>query len=509
MSTPIDCATDSGLPMGRRTFVKSVSAAGIGFAMGSSAAETSAQSKPATRTDAAEAGGQRKYAIVGVGGRSSMYQGAVEGRYKAHAQLVGLCDSNPGRLELAQRKSKERGATPPPAYPPADFEKMLAETGAQTVIVTTMDSAHHEYIIRAMNAGCDVVTEKPMTTTAEKCQQILDARAKTGMRCRVTFNYRYSPPRTQLKDILMSGEIGDILSVDFHWLLNTHHGADYFRRWHATKQNSGGLMVHKATHHFDLVNWLIGGVPEEVFAVGKREFYTPKTAKRMGLTGAHERCLTCPEKEKCGFYLDLAANKSLKELYLDNEKHDGYFRDQCVWREAPDDHDIEDTMNVLVRYDNNVTLAYSLNAFNAWEGYTIAFNGTKGRLEQRAVESIDTGEADGGKKDAISKGITTVIIPLRGPARNIESWSGEGGHGGGDELMLDELFLASPPADKYLRASDERGGAASILIGIAANRCFQTGQRVAIGDLVTGLKSPEHAPMPSHDAPVPMPKRRA
>jgi predicted dehydrogenase len=282
--------------------------------------------------------------------------------------------------------------------------------------------------------------------------------AKTGKNLRVTFNYRYSPPRTQVKDILMSGEIGDILSVDFHWLLNTFHGADYFRRWHATKKNSGGLMVHKATHHFDLVNWWIAGVPQEVFAAGKREFYTPTMARRMGLQGAHDRCLTCTEKDKCGFYMNLAANKGLKELYLDNEKHDGYFRDQCVWRHEKDDHNIEDTMNVIVRYDNNVTMAYSLNAFNAWEGYTIAFNGTKGRLEHSAVESIYVSGTDTVQGGIIPQGIKTTVIPIRGRARAIEPWTGEGGHGGGDKVMLDELFTPNAPSDKYRRASDERGG---------------------------------------------------
>jgi predicted dehydrogenase len=421
---------------------------------------------------------------------------------------VGICDINPGRLDLARRQSQERGAKPPPAYAPADFEKMLKENDVQTCIVTTVDQFHNEYIVRALSAGVDVVTEKPMTTTAEKCQQIFDAKAKTGKKIRVTFNYRYSPPRTQVKDILMSGEIGDILSVDFHWLLNTHHGADYFRRWHATKKNSGGLMVHKATHHFDLVNWWIAGVPQEVFAVGKREFYTPTMARRMGLQGAHERCLTCPEKDKCGFYMDLAASKGLKELYLDNEKHDGYFRDQCVWRQATDDHNIEDTMNVIVRYDNNITLSYSLNAFNAWEGYTIAFNGTKGRLEHSTVEQIYVNGTDTVQGAIMEEGIKTTVIPIRGPARSIKPWTGEGGHGGGDKVMLDELFTSNAPPDKYLRASDERGGAASCLIGIAANKAFQTGQRVAINDLVSGLKAPDYAPMPSHTDPVPMPPKR-
>ena len=85
-------------------------------------------------------------------------------------------------------------------------------------------------------------------------------------------------------------------------------------------------------------------------------------AKRFGLQGAHERCLTCPEKDKCGFYLDLKSNASLKALYLDNEKHDGYFRDRCVWG---DDIDIEDTLSVTVRYRGGAQLAYSLIAHGA------------------------------------------------------------------------------------------------------------------------------------------------
>jgi hypothetical protein len=73
--------------------------------------------------------------------------------------------------------------------------------------------------------------------------------------------------------------------------------------------------------------------------------------------------------------------------------------------------------------------------------------------------------------------------------------------------MLDELFLPQPPADKYLRAADERAGAYSMLIGASANRCFATGQPVDVTRLVTGLKRPEYAPMPSATGPLPMPAR--
>lgn len=434
-----------------------------------------------------------------------MFRDAILDQYTEHAEVVGLCDSNPGRLALSVRQTREKYGLTLPTYGPEGFEQMLRENGADVVIVTTMDSAHDDYIVRGLEAGCDVITEKPMTTTAAKCQRILDAQRRTGRHVRVTFNYRYSPPRTQVKDLLMQGAIGDVLSVDFNWLLNTHHGADYFRRWHGQKEFSGGLMLHKATHHFDLVNWWLSAVPVRVMANGKREFYTPEMARRFGLRSHHERCHTCPEADACGFFFSLADNPGLKALYLDQEKHDGYHRDQCVWNPRIN---IEDTMNVIVDYDTGTTLSYSLNAFNAWEGYQIAFNGTQGRIEHSIAEQVYVSGTDTVQGGIQSGGTRTRLIPLRGEPRDLEPWSGEGSHGGGDKLLLDDLFLPNPPEDKWLRASDHRGGAASILIGIAANRCIETGQPVRIADLVDGFEPPLYPPMPARDASLPMPPRR-
>ncbi|MDO8541243.1 MAG: Gfo/Idh/MocA family oxidoreductase [Opitutaceae bacterium] len=447
---------------------------------------------------------RRRYAMVGLGSRHELYQDAIEKTYARWAELVGICDSNAGRIDLTQRRSRRNGAPVPVGYRPQDFGRMLREQRPDVVIVTSSDITHHEYITGAMEAGCDVVTEKPMTIDAAKCRQILETRKRTGRTCRVTFNYRYSPARSQVKELLMSGAIGDVLSLDFHWLLNTHHGADYFRRWHAERRNSGGLFVHKATHHFDLVHWWLGAAPVTVMASGKREFYTPQTARRMGLSGPHHRCRTCPEKDRCGFYLDLGASRHLRELYLECEQHDGYERDRCVWRP---EIDIEDTMNALVTYDSGATLSYSLNAFNAWEGYTVAFNGTKGRLEHGIVEAVYVNGAETQPANVGQAGVKTRVIPLRGAPVDIEPWSAEGEHGGGDRLMLEDIFLPDPPPDKYRRAADERAGAYSILVGIAANRSMETGARVRLADLLPKLPAPDYPPIPDRTDPVPMPAK--
>lgn len=470
----------------RRTVLKSAGAVALGLA-----------------STAYAAAPRKRFAVVGVGSRSRMYTQAITGKFRDANEVVAVSDNNAGRAALAVKTIAATGASKPKAYSAADFDRMIRETQPHTVIVTSPDATHNDYIVRALDAGCDVITEKPMTTTPEKAQSILDACKRSGRHVRVTFNYRYSPPRTQIKDMLMSGEIGEVLSVDFNWLLNTVHGADYFRRWHSNKDVSGGLMIHKATHHFDLVNWWLGAQPESVVAVGKREFYTPEMARRMGLRSHHERCRTCPEKSACTFYFDLAADPGLKALYLDHEQHDGYFRDQCVWRP---EISIEDTMNVVVRYDTGTTLSYSLNAFNSWEGYRIAFNGTKGRIEHSIVEQAGVAGADETQGKIKDDGVTTRIIPLRGGPREIEPWTGTGGHGGGDDVMLTEIFGDAPP-DKYKRASDERGGAYSMLVGAAANQCFKTGQAVRIDQLVTGLTPPERAPMPSRTASLPMPMK--
>lgn len=446
---------------------------------------------------------RKRYAIVGVGARSRMFQDAIFTTFKDNAQLVAVCDANPARLDYARSRASAAGAPAPRAFAADAFDAMLAETRPDALIVATIDATHDAYIARALAAGLDVLTEKPMTTTPEKTQRVLDACAAANKHIRVTFNYRYSPPTTQLKDILMSGAIGDVLSVEFAWLLNTSHGADYFRRWHGAKANSGGLAVHKATHHFDLVNWWLSAAPESVRASGRRAFYTPATARRLGLSGPHERCATCPEAALCPLYFDLSADPAFKAMYADAEKHDGYFRDRCVWRE---DLDIEDTLDVAVGYDTGAMLSYSLCASAAWEGFQVAFNGVAGRLEHRFVEQTYATGARAGEAIMVDGGHTTRLIPLRGSAQDIEVWSAAGGHGGGDPAMLKDLF-APDGDDPYLRAADERAGAYAMLVGAGANRSMESGAAVRIGDLVCGLGRPDYPQMPARDVPIPPPPR--
>ena len=281
---------------------------------------------------------KKKYAIVGVGVRGiSMFVRPLVKEYQDVAELVALCDRNPLRAQVA---NNQLGVNLP-IY--TDFDEMLAKEEIDIVIVTTRDSYHHEYIVRALEHGKDVITEKPMTIDAEKCQQILDTIKQTGRKLRVTFNYRYSPYNTKIRELIMNDTIGQVTSVHFEWLLNTSHGADYFRRWHRDKRNSGGLLVHKATHHFDLVNFWIGSQPEVVFAMGDLLFYGRENAENRGITKFYYRGTGSDNAKGDPFALDLNRNDSLRKLYLEAEEYDGYLRDQSVFG---DGINIEDTMGV-------------------------------------------------------------------------------------------------------------------------------------------------------------------
>ena len=178
-----------------------------------------------------------------------------------------------------------------------------------------------------------------MGTTLEACGRILAAERRTGRRVDVAFNYRFAPTARRLKELLLEKAIGEVVSVDFHWYLDVEHGADYFRRWHAFLVHSSSLFVHKATHHFDLLNWYLASDPVRVFAQGALNHYGRRGAFR-GL-----RCRGCDHGYRCPHHIRVESDARLELLYEAPSQEDGYLRDACVFRE---DIDIPDTMSATM-----------------------------------------------------------------------------------------------------------------------------------------------------------------
>lgn len=425
-----------------------------------------------------------RLALVGTGVRgTSMWGKKLVESYSDHVEFVGLCDTNPGRLEYAK---KYMGVNCPTF---SDFSEMMKKTSPDKLIVTTVDSTHDEFIVKGLEMGADVITEKPMTTDEFKCQQILDAERKTGRKVTVTFNYRYQPLVTKIKELLVQKRIGDIVSVDFHWYLNVYHGASYFRRWHGLREKSGTLLVHKAAHHFDLLNWWLDSDPDMVHAWGDLEFYGKNNSFRS------TKCRGCPFMQKCKFYWDITKDQRNIDLYVANEKHDGYIRDACLWRKEVD---IYDKMAVQAKYANNVFVSYSLTTYSPYEGWRIAFNGTKGRIDswedipwkddkQVSQSEKHAVEMNQDYKDQAKRYDEIMVMDNFGEYESIKIPKAAGGHGGGDERLLDQILVTPNMPDPLGHAAGTRDGAMAILLGIAARNSIESSKPINVSDL-TDLK---------------------
>jgi predicted dehydrogenase len=408
----------------------------------------------------AQAAARRRYAIVGTGVRGvGMWGRPLVERYSDVLEFVGLCDVNPLRAEAARAQI---GVSCPTF---TSLDALIDQAKPELLMVTTVDATHEGCIVKALERGVDVLTEKPMVVDEQQCQAVLDAEKRTGRKIVVTFNYRYAPKHQKIKELLLAGAVGKITSVDFSWYLDTTHGADYFRRWHRLRSRSGSLWVHKATHHFDLVNWWLDADPVLVSAFGSLQRYGTKGPFRS------TNCRPCPHKSDCKYHWDITKSPNLVKLYVDCEQADGYLRDGCVFKE---DIDIPDTMNAVVKYSTGVTMSYSLNTFMPIEGYRIAFNGTEGRLEVRDYER---------QPWQVALESDMQLIKNFGERQTIEIPKATGGHGGGDDVLRDLVFrgIAVP---EHMRLPGSRAGAMSCLTGIAARKSMDSGAPVRIADLV-------------------------
>lgn len=381
-------------------------------------------------------------------------------------RVTALCDPNAKRAATVARLVD----ADIPIY--TSFDQMLAATDPDGVIVSSRDCTHAEYIIKALAAGKHVFSEKPVCTTAAQCQALRKAAEQSEGRCLVTHNKRYSMSAGVIREVLRSGLLGEIYFMRFEETLDRCHGADYFRRWHRHMDQSGGLLIHKASHHFDILNWWAGATPLTVSAQGRLAFYGHNGPFRSA------RCRGCPHSANCALYLDIASSESYRQLYLEAESEDGYHRDGCVFDPVID---IQDQMNVLIGYENGIQVSYSLTAYSPYESETVIIEGSKGRLEYHA--QIDTGPDLGGQVFPGIADMANEDLKLYMTGCGVEGVPlarAEGGHGGADPKLRAEFFRrdwALPPTDEMATLED---AIQAVLVGAAANTSMATGETVAI-----------------------------
>ncbi|HEY3321855.1 MAG TPA: Gfo/Idh/MocA family oxidoreductase [Planctomycetota bacterium] len=411
---------------------------------------------------------RKRYVLAGTGGRGTyMFGKPILNQFTKYCELVGLYDINPLRMKAC---NELLGAGLPMF---TDFEEMLSKVNPDCVIIASKDCTHAPLIIQTMAAGKRALSEKPLCVDAKQCREILAAAKKykkKGGHCFVTHNMRYTPSIEECKRILKSGAIGDLLAVNFHENLDRRHGADYFRRWHRQIKNSGGLLIHKASHHFDTLNWLVGSIPDTLVAHGGLLYYGKNGPFRS------KRCDGCPHAEKCDFYADMWKEPINVKMYKEAEKADGYLRDGCVFDK---EIDIVDNCGALYTYKNGVQVTYSLTAFASYEGWHIQFEGTDGRLELKEVQ--DSSWAAGkvlihGLEKMLGQSLV-LYSPKQG-LKQLEIPHKAGEHGGADGGIRQDFFGRPFDAPLTEMQAPLEQAIQAILVGHAANVSMASSSKV-------------------------------
>ncbi len=403
----------------------------------------------------------QRIVVCGLSNRAfEMFIRPIVTKFSRENEIVGLLDSDQRRVDLCKERFPELAFLP--SYTPEQFSKMVNETNATTVIVTSRDDTHVDYILQGLEHDLDVISEKPMVTTTSDANRVLEAEAKSKGKVRVAFNYRYSPFHRKIKEMILADKIGRITSIDLNWYIDTYHGASYFKRWNRIRDYSGGLSVHKSTHHFDLVNWWIDQKPEQVFAYGALNYYGKES--ELNPSPVDNRfCGTCMEKRTCDYYMrwnNRTDSSSVKDDHIkveEKQNYTNYRPDACIF-----DHEIEieDTYVATVKYDRGALLSYSINFSLPYEGYRLAINGTKGRIETQEFHELSRVPFPVPKQ-------TIDYYPLFGSKEMIHVIETEGGHGGGDPIIQEDLFLGVDPGRSYDILAGAEAGAYSIAVGEA------------------------------------------
>jgi predicted dehydrogenase len=398
--------------------------------------------------------------------------------------VVAIVDPDRDRSSAFNESLLAAGTHPIAWYPPDAFDRMVDETRPDAVIVASPDHSHVDYIVAALDRGLDVLTEKPMVATADQAARVLAAEARSSGSVRVTHNFRYTPRNIRIKQLVADGAIGRPLQVLLEYHVDRVHGASYFLRWNRQRSRSGGLSVHKSTHHLDLVSWWLDREPVSVHALGGRAYYGARSPHRPYAPDG----TPVPNDRLRGVdpYF-LAAQRDGAVLAGPNDRTGRFvLRAPHEYPGSGDDYlyddliDIEDHFAALVDY-GGAHLAYLINFSSTWEGYRVTLTGTHGQIEA-AHGALPGGE---------SLGFPSAIRyrPLFGDVQTFDLETMDGGHDGADPLMRRDLFVARSELSLQLGlAAGAREGAVAVAAGEAIARSIETGRPVVVADLLCGAE---------------------
>ena len=372
--------------------------------------------------------------IIGLGGRG----GEAYGRYlitqKDKFKITHVCDINHTRLhkygDLFDVCNENRFD---------DEDKFFEEKRSDVLFITTQDRMHVRMAKRALLLGYDIVLEKPISDDPQELRELLELAHKTSRKIMVCHVLRYTVMMRKLKEILNSGAIGKLISIDHtENVVFWHEAHSYVRGNWRNRALSTPMIMAKCCHDLDLLQDFVGSKCRSVSSMGALSYFKPEFKPE----GAADRCTQCKYMESCVY--------SAKKVYVDMWKDQGSpanlspfslvsdaypLTEEALWEAIEKspygrcafacDNDVVDNQTTIMQFENGVTATLKMEAFVKNGGRDIRFFGTEGELELREGENTITLKKYFGE-DTVWK-ISDLTDDLEG-------------HGGGDHRMIDELY---------------------------------------------------------------------
>ncbi len=363
-----------------------------------------------------------RFAIIGAGSRGVQCFGKLL-LQRDDCVVQSLCDTNAYRGQVA---AETLGITAK-VYP--TVAELLENETIDAAVVTTPDGEHEACAVALLNAGINVLVDKPLSPKLSGCRNILEAMEKNGKVAMMGFNLRHIQTLKKLKELVDKGELGKIFLIENREFYGG--GRTYMSRWNGKKSLSGGLWIHKGSHDFDVFNWLLGfPKPKKVFATCGMNVFRPDNYPFELRPGVEPGpcCSECPYGSKVGTgeCRDCCLYEG-KEWGKEAQKLDGYVKDSCMYQS---DLSVHDNGIATVEYENGARASHM-------ECFATSITDRK----YTVCGTLGVAEASLGERRIVvtkrwSKEKVTYEFPVV-----------DGSHGGADPSLLDSFVQAIKGGD--------------------------------------------------------------
>lgn len=386
------------------------------------------------------------FLVLGAGNRGNVYAGYAK-RYPNCMKIVGVADINRLRLE---NMSEDHNVPQENRF--TDWKEALARPKmADAIVLSLPDNLHYEPCMKALEMGYHILLEKPIAPTEKECTDIRDLALKKKAIVGVCHVLRYAPYFIALKQIIDSGEIGQLISIQHLEPIQYAHMAHSFVRgnWHNSRETTP-IILAKSCHDLDIIRWLVGSPCKSIAAYGSLTYFKRENMPK----GAAERCIdNCPYESECPYSaLDIYIKKRQHiyafDLPKERSRQDDAIRQvlrttnygRCVFQM---DNDQCDHYVTSMEFQNGVTANFSMEAFMAKGGRRTRIMATRGEIEGDMSAFTVTDFRSGKKRVWDAK------------VEEVKTYVGHG-HGGGDLcLVRDFINAVGNNAPSYLSSPIE------------------------------------------------------